>query len=726
MEDSSRSQDNVSDNTQTITSENTPSELDQRSRSASSDASDLDALDAEFNEAEKAAAEKEPDETVADADELAPKGAICEVKEIFDTKTSNCGCCTEWVDEKPERDRNEKNQAAEDRRAQFSVIRRMTPHGGGWKTHSILINSHRIQSSLAKVFEGYPVTYADDHDLELSPKFIPFCHRWDKLLEVERDEPEAETKNHLTLLRSTLEIDLADSLKRRDLVARTGFATFHDLELLFEPGQIVIHRDDNGILSAGVVGDVTLEGPSFDQSESYLVKVDITAWNGERFGVAEREWRLVEFSGTRKVHSLNICPLHMHPDHEKISRELIERGKKYESLRGQHFLAYAGKAGSKDESLLDQHFLAYAGKPGSKYIRDRVIIDEYGYWDLNNYYLPSLKPFGKSTEAAVIRDGGDRASSENSTEIAADTEDTYPSQAGSADHNPLTNDQLLLASSCITGFALKNKKFYDLAVDHILEIDWIPDLMSRLVLDQDIKDLILALLDYKTTQATDDREIFDDFVPGKGKGIVMLLCAPPGVGKTLAAEAVSEHLKSPLYRVNMQDLGSEASTVEGRLQTALERCSRWNAVLLLDEADVFLEQRTLDSLQRNELVSVFLRTLEYYEGAMILTTNRAASLDPAFESRIDMTLVFEDLTKDARRQIWDGFLRESKTPTQLSDEDLDRLADWQLNGRQIKSAVKTASIFASKQGGPMTMKHLDVVITLRNSSGALLGSAKTT
>lgn len=110
---------------------------------------------------------------------------------------------------------------------------------------------------------------------------------------------------------------------------------------------------------------------------------------------------------------------------------------------------------------------------------------------------------------------------------------------------------------------------------------------------------------------------------------------------------------------------------------------------------------------------------------MILTTNRAASLDPAFESRIDMTLVFEDLTKDARRQIWDGFLRELKTPTELSDEDLDRLADWQLNGRQIKSAVKTASIFASKQGGPMTMKHLDVVITLRNSSGALLGSAKT-
>lgn len=37
-------------------------------------------------------------------------------------------------------------------------------------------------------------------------------------------------------------------------------------------------------------------------------------------------------------------------------------------------------------------------------------------------------------------------------------------------------------------------------------------------------------------------------------------------------------------------------------------------VVLLDEADVFLEQRTLTDLQRNALVSVFLRVLEYYDG----------------------------------------------------------------------------------------------------------------
>lgn len=45
-------------------------------------------------------------------------------------------------------------------------------------------------------------------------------------------------------------------------------------------------------------------------------------------------------------------------------------------------------------------------------------------------------------------------------------------------------------------------------------------------------------------------------------------------------------------------------------------------VVLLDESEVFLEERSQADLQRNALVSVFLRALEYYDGILILTTNR--------------------------------------------------------------------------------------------------------
>lgn len=222
-----------------------------------------------------------------------------------------------------------------------------------------------------------------------------------------------------------------------------------------------------------------------------------------------------------------------------------------------------------------------------------MIVDEQGYWNLSGHALPSLKSFYDSTKGNVILDEGNHASNDNGA----------PSNAESTDPASLSNYQLLLASWCVSGFGLKGKEWYDLDIDHIHEIDWIPDLMTKLVLDQDTKNLIVALIEYKTKHTSDDKEVFDDFVPGKGKGIVMLLRGPPGVGKTLTAEAVSEHLKSPLYRVSVQDLGSDVSTLERRLQRATDRCSRWNAVLLLDEADVFLEERSLDSLQRNELVS---------------------------------------------------------------------------------------------------------------------------
>lgn len=316
-------------------SEESPPELESQARSAIIDTDGLSALAAEFSDAEKAT-------TIPDDDKLAPKGSICKVKEIYDNKTSSCSCCTEWVDEKPGLDRTEEVEAAENRRAQFSIIRRMTPHGANkWKTHSLLINSRSIQAALAKVFEGYPVTYADDHILELTPRYVPFCHRWDKLLEVERNEPDAETKRHLTLLRSTLKTDLSGSLKRRDLVARTGLASFDDLELLLEPGQTLIQGDTESNMAAGIVREVNKQGDNSYWTPSYRLTVDTVAWDGERFGLTERKWRLDTFKGTRKIHSLYISPLNMHPDREKISRELVERGKKYERLRGQHFLAYA-------------------------------------------------------------------------------------------------------------------------------------------------------------------------------------------------------------------------------------------------------------------------------------------------------------------------------------------------------------------------------------------------
>ena len=53
----------------------------------------------------------------------------------------------------------------------------------------------------------------------------------------------------------------------------------------------------------------------------------------------------------------------------------------------------------------------------------------------------------------------------------------------------------------------------------------------------------------------------------------------------------------------LRDLGLTAESVEKELDDKFHLSSTWDCVLLLDEADVFLAQRTKQDLQRNALVS---------------------------------------------------------------------------------------------------------------------------
>ena len=66
---------------------------------------------------------------------------------------------------------------------------------------------------------------------------------------------------------------------------------------------------------------------------------------------------------------------------------------------------------------------------------------------------------------------------------------------------------------------------------------------------------------------------------------------------------VAEEMRKPLYSMGAGDLGDSASQVEERLHKVLELTTKWGAILLIDECDVFLEQRTTSDLERNKLVS---------------------------------------------------------------------------------------------------------------------------
>lgn len=70
---------------------------------------------------------------------------------------------------------------------------------------------------------------------------------------------------------------------------------------------------------------------------------------------------------------------------------------------------------------------------------------------------------------------------------------------------------------------------------------------------------------------------------------------------------MADYCKGPLLRVDASTIGAAAHSVEEGLASALQLAEKWNAVALIDEADVFLDQRSVSDMARNSLVSGLLK-----------------------------------------------------------------------------------------------------------------------
>jgi SpoVK/Ycf46/Vps4 family AAA+-type ATPase len=236
---------------------------------------------------------------------------------------------------------------------------------------------------------------------------------------------------------------------------------------------------------------------------------------------------------------------------------------------------------------------------------------------------------------------------------------------------------------------------------------WNRESFDALAIDDRSKELVTALV---TNKIAADQST--DYIANKGTGLILLLHGGPGTGKTLTAESVAELAEKPLYRVTCGDIGTEPRQVEEYLEKVFYLGKKWGCVVLLDEADVFLEQRSLTNLARNALVSVFLRSLEYYDGILILTSNRVGTFDEAFKSRIQLSLHYQNLDYQQRKQIWSNFIKRLQTldgPIDLDSilPNCGNLAKHEINGRQIRNSITTARQLALYKKEPLSIKHLE-------------------
>ncbi|CAI6341094.1 unnamed protein product [Periconia digitata] len=476
-------------------------------------------------------------------------------------------------------------------------------------------------------------------------------------------------------------------------------------------------------------------------------------WDGKKYNRVPLTLKFDNFQGARKINTLPCYPLKYRddrddPDNVKLKEKLVSRGKLFvnycERKRGKQMLDYEGEAishGSGFQKLKDptqqsdsEMVIAYLGtiwdvrnrmssklkmnlsKAEVRHKTGRVMIDFESYLQ----HAPDIRTNGPMGDIEFLSSADEcHCGSCLSNELLKDNQrrhydDFGPTKSGAFPHE----EQYLLCPPRVLGYHLESRTWLELDVEKLQNISQpVSDLAFRkLQLHKTLKELIRKLVQSHTS-GTGKKPLMEDIVKGKGQGLVILLHGPPGVGKTLTAESVASLTGKPLFSITTSDIGLAPADVEHNLESLFELAARWHAVLLFDEADVFLESRSshTSDLTRNALVSVLLRVLEYYSGILILTTNRINQFDIAVQSRVNLGIKYNNLSMEQKSAIFSQFvgsIAEEKV------ENRDELESWfrdeaeeyleQLNGRQVRNVLFSAGSLAQREpGGVLKKEHVE-------------------
>ncbi|OAG03006.1 P-loop containing nucleoside triphosphate hydrolase protein [Paraphaeosphaeria sporulosa] len=559
----------------------------------------------------------------------------------------------------------------------------------------------------------------------------------------------------LERVRSSPDIDTYLSAIRTANVNRT--IHFDNLWTIFPPGELVYATPFMKESQIFIVKECSIL--PIDMSESGRTNKDTRKvwdlhcwsydWDGKHFTRVPVMFRFEEFAGAKVIDTLKCHPLRFkfpegdpNSERETLEKRLIERGRLFRSFcartTGEQMIYYEGETIShgsgfqrlrnkpKQASSDDDFYMAFFGRRRRKeappkaserrqyQITGPVMVDFSSYLqhapnmgaqapmgDIMSSYKDDECNCGSCTSNIPLRENQRRHF------------DMYE-----LDREFTSDEQYLLCPPRVLGYHLHTRTWLELNIRHFItkEIQN-DDAFKRLQLDGRQKDLIKKLVQSHTS-STQKAPMMEDIVRGKGKGLVMLLHGPPGVGKTLTAESVASLTGKPLFAVSPSDIGLDATDVEHNLESLFELAANWRAVLLFDEADVFLESRSSHNsdLQRNATVSVLLRVLEYYQGILILTTNRIKQFDIAVLSRVNLGIKYEPLEHRDKLAIFKDFLMRVENRHDIErrekiiewfEEDSDA-KEWfkPLNGRQVRNVLFSAACLGSSGGDKLTLEHI--------------------
>ncbi|KAI2466168.1 hypothetical protein F4781DRAFT_406556 [Annulohypoxylon bovei var. microspora] len=522
----------------------------------------------------------------------------------------------------------------------------------------------------------------------------------------------AECDKHIDYLLQYLENEPTIQVKALEArwAKKVPTTTFAGLWLLLRPGSDVYVLQD-GQLNAYVVDSISGGVEHFFRGQwsvsiaSYSIRLWNLVYDGKAISRRAKIVIIPVFDNERNITSLPVFPTRFRDelDNGERRKQLIERGQKlFRFAKGPAFLEYTGSG----------------LRPGwKKYNRARVVVEHesrpWGNEDFVNMYDWELDEDEYSTE---IRERSRTPHCEcvtcNRTKLGQETyasgtfgdyDDIDPKGSQS-----LSEHQCLLCMSHMFGFILKDRMYDLIDISGLATPRIAKDAIDQLVMrPESNKDAIKAIVQTYTDTSSQAELFSADFIHGKGEGQIFLLHGPPGTGKTLTAESVAEYTKRPLLSITAADLGHEPIQLEKNLLRFFKDANSWDAIVLLDEADVYLERRSTNDLRRNSIVSIFLRALDYFQGILFLTTNRVGHFDEAFLSRIHVAIGYETLDDAAREQIWDNLFKKLKDDHKHGGPEIhyeydakqyvkknDEIKTLEWNGREIRNAFQSAVALA--------------------------------
>jgi SpoVK/Ycf46/Vps4 family AAA+-type ATPase len=200
---------------------------------------------------------------------------------------------------------------------------------------------------------------------------------------------------------------------------------------------------------------------------------------------------------------------------------------------------------------------------------------------------------------------------------------------------------------------------------------------------------------------------------GLGPGVRALFKGPSGTGKTLAARMLAGTLGMDLYRVDLASVVNKyIGETEKNLERVFARAEELDVILLLDEGDALLTQRTgvqsANDRYANLETNYLLQRLEHYEGILLVTTNAGDRIDAAFQRRMDVVVDFGLPDAAERWAIWQLHLPGThEIALDLLHAAAQRCA---MSGAQIRNAALHASLLAVDSGLPLGAAHLEAAV----------------